>query len=375
MAKIYRLAIIGCGKVADKYIKAVRHHSSLIELVALSDTRVEAMHALLRTSKLPFSQRKTVAMYEDYRIMLKEILIDIVAVTTPSGTHAKIGLDVLKSHRNLIVEKPMALSLSDCDLLNQTAKEQGLKIALGHIYRFFPIVRMLSEDISRGVFGDILHGSVKVYWGHDQAYYNQASWRGTWEQDGGVLMNQSIHALDLMLYLMKGRVTEVCSMIAQQTHSMESEDLAMGILRFDNGSYCCVEGTTNTSPSDPQASFFLLMTKGSIAAGIRSGKPYFEIRGIHNKKLSAKYFRRFLSDTLRNQGIRSFRTFSNPHSGIIRDMCLSISEDRQPLADGLSGRSAVETVLAMYSSAKSGCSRTLPLNEFSCTDMKGFFDS
>lgn len=370
----FRFAIIGCGKVAIKHLKAAIHNENLIELVALADTSQTAINSLLDGSKLSKLQKSRVNIYSDYHKMLADEKLDIVAVTTPSGTHASIGYDVIAADVNLLLEKPMTLSLSESIMLIDEAKKHGVKIALGHIYRFFPIVDMLSSDIAKGVYGKVLYGNVKVFWGHDQAYYDQAAWRGTWAQDGGVLMNQSVHALDLMLYLMGGSVSEVTSMIARQSHVMEAEDLAMGILKFDDGSYCTVEGTTSSNPKDMQASFLILCSKGSIYAGIRAKKPFFDIRDENNKKLNGKYIRALLSQTHKESGILSLLKLSNPHSGILRDLCLSIRDNKNPRADGNSGKNSLELVLAMYKSAKTKSIVSLPIEDFAATDMQGFFE-
>ena len=188
----------------------------------------------------------------------------------------KIGLDAIRKGANLIIEKPMTLSLAEAEELILEAEQYHVKIALGHIYRFFPFVDQIVKDIGDKIYGDVLYGNVKVHWGHGQEYYDQAAWRGTWKQDGGVLMNQSVHALDLMCWLMGSSVCEVSGMIARQSHVMEAEDLGLGMMRFTNGSYCTIEGTTSTDPSSPEASFYLLCTEGWMKAGIRSGMPYLE---------------------------------------------------------------------------------------------------
>lgn len=375
MTRKFRFAIIGCGKVAIKHLKAAMHNDSLVELVAVADTSLPAMDSLIGGSKLSGTQKSCINKYSDYRKMLADENLDIVAVTTPSGTHASIGYAVIAAGVNLLLEKPMTLSLSESKMLIDEAVNHNVKIALGHIYRFFPIVDMLSEDIAKGVFGKVLYGNVKVFWGHDQAYYNQAAWRGTWAQDGGVLMNQSVHALDLMLYLMDGSVSEVTSMIARQSHIMEAEDLALGIMKFDDGSYCTVEGTTNTNPKDMQASFFLLCSKGSINAGIRAKKPFFDIRDENGKKMNGKYIKALLVKTHKESGILSLRQLSNPHSGILKDLCISIRDNKNPRADGNSGKNSLELVLAMYKSAKTKSIVSLPIEDFAATDMQGFFDN
>lgn len=374
MKEKFRYALIGCGKVAQKHMKAVIHNRELLTMVALVDTNEAAMKAFLENCALSKEEKWQVVCYTDYRKMLEEQKPDIVAITTPSGTHAKIGLDAIHSHANLILEKPMTLSLSEAKTLITEAEQYHVKIALGHIYRFFPFVDLIAEDIARGVYGKVLYGDVKVRWGHNQAYYDQAAWRGTWKQDGGVLMNQSVHALDLMCWLMGSSVREVTGMIARQCHDMEAEDLGLGILRFDNDSYCTIEGTTSTDPKVPEASFYLRCTNGIIKAGILGGKPFFNIVDGSGKKRNRHYLHMLLKNAHRTTGLLSLRKLGNPHSGIVRDLCLSIREDRNPRADGHSGKNALELVLALYQSAKTKAAVSLPLSDFSTDEMTGFFE-
>jgi predicted dehydrogenase len=371
----FRYALVGCGKVAGKHMKAFLHNQDLVEMVAIADTNPTMMKAVLDRSGLSEASRAGIACYTDYAQMFREQSLDIVSITTPSGTHAAIGLAAVRAGVNLLIEKPMTLSLEEADLLLSEAGVHGVKIALGHIYRFFPFVDEIVRDIEDKVFGDVLYGSVHVHWGHDQAYYDQAAWRGTWMQDGGALMNQSIHALDLMCWLMGSTVCEVSGMIARQSHDMEAEDLGLGLLRFKNGALCTVEGTTNTDPEAKAADFYLLCTKGSVRAGLRSGKPYLDIRDGNGKKRNRRYILGVIKNAHRGDGLTSLLKLANPHSGILRDLCKAIHEDRNPRADGESGRNALELVLAIYKSAKTREPVRLPLEGFSTGDMTGYFDS
>jgi UDP-N-acetyl-2-amino-2-deoxyglucuronate dehydrogenase len=374
MEKKFRIAVIGCGNVAKKHLKAIFQNQDMVRLVALADTSEKAMKSLLAASRLTGIQKAGIPCYTDYNTMLEEQSPDIVCITTPSGTHAGIGLDAIRHGANLLLEKPMTLSLEEAQRLVEEAGNAGVKIALGHIYRFFPFVEQIVLDLRNNIYGEVLYGAVKVHWGHDQAYYDQAGWRGTWKQDGGVLMNQSVHALDLMCWLMGSRVCEVSGMIARQCHAMEAEDLGLGMLRFENGAYCTLEGTTSTDPDEHEASFDLLCARGRIQAGIRSGIPYLDVRDRQGKKQAAHYMRGLLRQVFQKGGLSLLRRLGNPHSGIVRDLCFSILENRPPRADGRSGQNALELVLAIYKSAKIKSPVGLPLEGFSTGDMVGFFD-
>ncbi|NLW11112.1 MAG: Gfo/Idh/MocA family oxidoreductase, partial [Clostridiaceae bacterium] len=258
----------------------------------------------------------------------------LTAITTPSGSHAVMGMRAIRAGSHILLEKPLTLSLSEADQLLETAREHNVRIAVGHIYRFFPVVAELQKDLQSGNFGRILYGDVKVRWGHDQAYYDQAAWRGTWSHDGGALMNQSIHALDLMVWLLGQPVCTVSGRIDRQLHRMQAEDFGLASLELANGIWCQLEGTTNTDPKRQEASFFIRCTEGEIRAGIMSGKPYMKIINGEGKNISWKYLRAFLVAKWREGRLAALKQLGNPHSGLYGDWIAAASSDTEPLADG-----------------------------------------
>lgn len=360
-------AIIGCGVVARKHMKAMIHNSDRVRLVALSDINTEAMDSLLNDAGSGIKERSSVRLFTDHRKLLESEHPDIAVITTPAGTHFTIGMDALGHGSNILIEKPMTLTSDEAVKLNNEASSRDLRIALGHIYRYFPLVEIIARDIRHEVFGRPLYGDVHVFWGHGQDYYDRSAWRGTWEQDGGVIMNQTIHAIDLMNYFLGGKSTQVSAMIARQTHKMEAEDLGMGIIRKDNGTFCTVTGTTSSDPLAPEASFDILLTNGRIRAGISSGRPYFNITSRTGEKSKVKnqnfyYIRRFISETINKYGFRWLLRAGAPHSWILRDLADSIINRTFPRADGLSGEESVSIVSALYHAAKEEKTMTLPLD-------------
>lgn len=368
-----KIALIGCGKVAVKHLQAIRDNKRAAQLCALVDNRLEAARDLLDTTGFLNPAEGEIPIFPNIDLLLAAQTPDIVAITTPSGTHADLAKAAILAKAHVLVEKPMTLDLDSADELLQLAARQRVKIAVGHIYRFFPLVQALAEDLHSGRFGRLLSGNVTVRWGHDQAYYDQAAWRGTWEQDGGALMNQTIHALDLMMWLLGSPVTDVFGWIDRQVHSIESEDTGFALLRLQNGGYCQIEGTTASDPERQEAAFNILCTGGEIRAGIIAGRPSFQIRDRRGRRLGSRYLRRFIAKTWREERVKGFIRLKNPHSGLYRDFIQSIRQDRPPLADGRSGRSAVELVLAIYRSALEKQPVQLPLGAFHLTGMKGFF--
>lgn len=367
------VALIGCGKVAVKHLKAIRDNRRDAVLCALVDNRPEAAAALMESSGNDTKKRNPVPVFSDIEAMLMAVKPDLVAITTPSGTHFKLAMAAIQAGVHVLVEKPLTLSLTEAEILLEAAASRDVKVAVGHIYRFFPMVQAIAADLSAGRFGRILSGDVKVRWGHDQAYYDQAAWRGTWEQDGGALMNQSIHALDLMTWLLGSPVSEVFGWIDRQVHKMESEDSGFAILRLENGSYCQVEGTTASDPKRQEASFCVLCTEGEIRAALLAGRPSIQVRDRQGHDLSGRYLRRFIAETWRREGLAGFLRLKNPHSGLYKDMINAIRDNRQPLADGQSGAAAVELVLAIYRSARENRPIRLPVEDFSLADMQDYF--
>ncbi len=371
-----RYAIIGCGVVARKHLKGARYHQNKLgslEIVAAVDTRPGAAEKILRAAGFTPREMARIALYDDYQKMLAELRPDLVVITTPSGSHAAISLAALAAGAHVLIEKPLTLSLEQADQILELARLNNRKVAVGHIYRFFPLVQAVRADLVSGHFGRVLYGDVKVRWGHGQDYYDQAAWRGTWSQDGGALMNQSVHALDLMTWLLGQAVESASGQIFRKTHHMEAEDLGFAILTMKNDVQCLVEGTTITDPARPEASFFIRLTAGEIRAGILSGKPHLAVYDAKGKNLAASYTRRIFWQTLRMAGLSGLKQLANPHSGLLGDLIAAIKDNREPLASGQSGREAVALVLAIYQSALEKRTVNLPLKDFDLQRMQQFF--
>ena len=371
--KTLTFALIGCGRISVKHVRAVIDKLDDLVFVAISDTNPLAPEKLFRDSG--YSKKKIenlmlkIHFYTDYREMLEKEKPEITAITTPSGLHFSMAKDALLHGSHLLLEKPMSLSCSEAKDLYMLSKKLGKKIAMGHIYRYFPVVGMIREDVKNHKFGDISHGTVFVRWGHDQAYYDDAAWRGTWDSDGGVLMNQTVHALDLMCWLMDSPAISAVSMLARRHHKMEAEDLGLGIIEFENGALCQIEGTTNTIPSCHEAAFMITGTEGSISLGIKKGRPYFDIRNGKGKKINSSFFKRELKKT----SIRNLAHFFNPHIFIYQDLIAAIAENREPIASAYSGYTSVDNILGLYKSAKEARKINLPMEEpFSLENMKDF---
>lgn len=371
-----KYAIIGCGVVARKHLKGARYHQNsrqTIEVVAAVDTRPGAAEKMLQSAGFDEKEISKIRIFSDYQEMLAEVKPDVVAITTPSGSHAAIGLAAIDTGAHVLIEKPLTLSLREADEILERARLKNRQVAVGHIYRFFPLVQAVQADMASGRFGQVLYGDVKVRWGHDQAYYDQAAWRGTWNQDGGALMNQSVHALDLMTWLLGQPVLAATGQIFQKTHQMEAEDLGFAILELANNVQCLVEGTTTTDPRRPEASFFVRLSEGEVRGGILAGKPGIQVYDKTGRNVAGRYTRQLFWSTLKSGGLKAFVQLKNPHSGLLGDLIEAIRQNREPLASGRSGRDALEHVLAIYQSAQRQQRTSLPVQDFDLASMQHFF--
>ena len=366
----YKVLIIGCGRVAVKHLKAISSLKEL-ELAAVVDTNEESAKKLLG-SVSGFASTK---IYSDYKQAIEEIKPDITAVTVPSGLHYQIASFAMENGSNLLLEKPMTMSSAQSREIYDISRRTGRKIAMGHIYRYLPIVGLVRDDINNGRFGKVTHGSIYVRWGHGEDYYSSAAWRGTWKSDGGAMMNQTIHAIDLLVWLMGSEPVEAQAMLAKRLRNIEAEDLGMAILRLENGALASVEGTTSTLESKHDAEFSVFCENGSISMGLSSGKPHI---GIFEKKANGKVKKLngyYIRKQFKEGGIFSYKCALNPHLGIYKDLADSLTEDREPLADAYAGYSSVDTLMGIYRSAKLKQPVELRLKEdFSSVDMAGFFE-
>lgn len=369
-----RVALVGCGRVGIKHLKAILKAKDALSLCALVDSDKRAPAALLE--KIRANDRKAALLLSEVKVFssLDALLLaehpDIIAITLPSGLHFDSARKALLSGCHVLLEKPMTLRTSEAKELFELSETTGKHIAMGHIYRYLPVMEQLHNDFAEGKWGKISHGSVIVRWGHDQSYYDQAVWRGTWKLDGGALMNQSIHALDLMCYLMNTVPVSAVAQLGKRFRTLEAEDVGIAALRMENGALCLLEGTTATHPGDHEASFYINAEFGSIRVGLRRGIPFFDITDNKRKKVTRKYYLR----ELKTKGVKGLLASGNPHFLIYMDLLNAIRSGSNPVADAYSGYKSVESMLAVYRSAKEHRQIDIPNHDdFSLEQMSGFF--
>ena len=355
-----KYALIGCGRISELHLRAAKENG--LEIAALCDLEKEKADG-----RAGMPGCGGAAIYTDYREMLEKERPALVAVTTESGSHARIALDCIDAGCHVIIEKPMALSTSDAREIIRRSRERGLRVCVCHQNRFNKSIQLMRKAKENGRFGRLLHGAAYVRWSRDREYYELADWRGTWANDGGTLMNQCIHDIDLLRWMMGPEITEVYAYTDRMAHDyIEAEDFGCAVVRFANGSYGIIEGTTNVYPDDLEEKLCVFGTRGTAKAG-----------GISCNSLEAWDF----ADDERETGEvleKGFESVPNVygfgHTSLYADVKAAIEEGREPYVTAEDGMMAVELVLAIYKSAAEHRPVTLPLDDVATTDFIGRFD-
>lgn len=355
-----KYAIIGCGRISPNHIAAALKNN--LNIVALCDIEESKMSAAIQNFDLPLNIKK----YTDYKELLEKEKPELIAICTESGKHGQIALDCIDAGSNLIIEKPIALSLEEADKIIEKANEKNIKVSACHQNRFNKSVQKIREAVEGDRFGKLMHGTAHIRWNRGEDYYTQAPWRGTWEQDGGALMNQCIHNIDLLRWMMGDEITEVVGMTDNLVHGfIDAEDLGMGLVKFANGSYGIIEGTTNIYPNNLEETLYVFGEKGTVKAGGKSVNLIEEWQFADNLDNPEEVKEKFHENPPTVYGFG--------HNPLYTDVIDSINNDRQPYVTAVDGRNALELVLAIYKSAAEGKSVKLPLDKCSTLDFKGRF--
>lgn len=372
--KRLNIALIGCGRASADHLKAIHFFEKrrFVELAAIVDKNEPAIENVLASRPFQF---KRPLVSDNIDEVLAKTPIDLTVIATPPASHYSLALKALDAHSHLIVEKPLTLDMNEASMMLTLAQERKRKLAVGMKYRYIPGVREIKDFIGSGLFGNVLYGSVAVRWGHDQAYYDQAPWFGTWERDGGALMNQSIHAVDLMAWLMDAEPLSATAVLLRQCHKIEAADLAVGTLTLRGNRLLHIEGTTNTNPEEKSASFFLRCERGTVSASIAGGIPKISVIGDDGKKYEKRLLLSALKSRVKREGAGVIKKLGNPYTFMYGDMLDAIGTDRMPLAHGEAGRDALAIVLSLFQSGREGRTVACPPVDFSLRDMHDFFEA
>ncbi|MDT8317459.1 MAG: Gfo/Idh/MocA family oxidoreductase [bacterium] len=329
-------ALIGCGRIAARHAQILQSMDD-VNLVAVADTCEE------RASD--FADKYGSRYYADYNDMLAHENIDVVNVLTPSGNHAEIGIDVARSGRHVVVEKPMSLRLEDADALTEACSVNGVELFVVKQNRFNLPVKKLKEAVDAGRFGKLVLGTIRVRWCRRQDYYDQDAWRGTWAMDGGVLTNQASHHIDLLQWMM-GPVESVMAKTGTMLTNIEAEDTGVAILKFQNGALGVIEATTCARPKDLEGSISILGEKGTV-----------EIAGFAVNKMKTWDFIEPIpgdEEVIEKYAQNPPDVYGFGHHEFLRNVVDCVNEGRRSIVDGIEGRKSLELINAIYESVETG---------------------
>lgn len=356
-----RYALIGCGRISPNHIVAAKENH--LQMTAFVDLERENVEDKIAKFDL---QKDGIHVYTDYQEMLSEEAPDLVAIATESGKHAQIALDCIAAGCNLIIEKPITLSLRDAERIIIESKQYGVKVCTCHQNRFNKSVQEIRRAIERRRFGKLLYGTVHIRWSRNREYYDRALWRGTWEQDGGALMNQSIHAIDLLRWMMGDDIETVYGMTDRLMHPyIEAEDLGLALIKFKNGSYGLIEGTTNIYPKNLEAALYLFGTHGTVKAGGEAVNTIEEWR-FSDCFDDAKTVKKKCNENPPN-------VYGFGHTRLYRNVVAAIEGKEALVSDAEAGKKALELVLAIYKSAAQNAPVNLPLENGDTMEFFGRF--
>ncbi len=356
MAEKLRFGIVGCGVIGPTHAEAIASLPDA-ELVAVTDINAEKAQEL--------AARYGATPYTDLQAMLDLEQLDVVCICTPSGMHGEHACQVMRSGRHVIVEKPMEISLPAIDEMLRVQQENNVKLAVISQHRFDPASLQVHRLLQEKAFGRLVLGNVIVPWWRSQAYYDSGAWRGTWQLDGGgVLMNQSIHSIDLLQWFM-GPVRSIYAYTDTLAHRMETEDVAVAVLRFASRAAGTIAATTAAYPGvTTRIEIFgdqgsAVIENDSLSYLHLARDDQQEI-GAYGANLAGNERQRPLEasagSAAQNPAAVSFRG----HALQIADMIRAIREDGTPLVDGYAARRPVEIILGIYESARTHKEVVLP---------------
>jgi len=354
-----RFGILGCGVIGPHHARAIAGLQSA-ELNAVADVVSEQAEKL--------AEEHGCAHYASLQEMLSGVDLDAVCVCTPSGMHADGAVTALEAGKHVVIEKPVDVTLEAADRLIEVQRATGRRVTVVSQHRFDAATRAVHAALARGEFGRLTSGSADVRWWRSQSYYDSGGWRGTWELDGGgVLINQAIHSIDLLQWLM-GQVVEVTAHTGLLAHErIEVEDTAVAILKFTNGALGSIVATTAAYPGltsriavhgdrgsaiidDDELTYFYAAGEGQEGEDYGAGQNQAE-------KLKEQY-----GEGEAGPGAGADPgSLSMAHRDQIKDFVEAVREGREPLVNLQEGRKALAIIQGIYESARTG--RSVRLEE------------
>ncbi|HEY5584748.1 MAG TPA: Gfo/Idh/MocA family oxidoreductase [Ruminiclostridium sp.] len=335
-----RIGLVGCGTIGGLHAKLINELNG-VELVAVADPN------LLLTGEL--NKLYGCHQYNDYRKMLEYETIDIVSVCVPPALHYQVVIDAAQARKHVIIEKPMDIALNRADCMINECRKFGVKLSVISQHRFDTVIQILKEAIAEGRFGKLLMATSRTIWYRDLDYYTVHAWRGTSANGGGALMNQSIHYIDLLQYIM-GDVKSVSGVCETLYHkSIEVEDTGIAIMKFESGAIGMIEGTTIAYPG-LYSELNIYGEKGTIS--IKNDKlDFYKLKDGIIPKFDELLKKEDLSDAAVS---RPEDLDMRSHKKQYEDVIAAVKQNRDPLVSGEEGRKAIAIINAIYESSSKG---------------------
>jgi len=336
-----RFAIIGVGNIAPLHATAIKSTPDA-ELIATA-TRNPARGA-------GFVKEHGGALYADYRDLIARDDVDVVAICTPHDLHLPMAIDAAAAHKHVLVEKPLARNVAECDAIIAACERASVTLGVLFQMRFDPLARKLKSLIDDGKLGRLIWTTTNALWYRTEEYYRSAVWRGSWEHEGGgVLINQAIHVIDLMLWL-TGTPTRVHAQMRTLNHNIETEDSALAILEYADNRLGMIQATVAAFPGYPER-LDILGTHGS--AIFHRGQARLEWH-LSEPREDGEEQAEVSSGASAPMSINAAG-----HIAAYQDFAAAVRERRAPLVDGHEGRRSVELIEAIYRSARANASVTI----------------
>lgn len=331
---IVKVGIVGCGNIINRHIAGIKANKNL-KLVAVCDRRKERADL--------FAKQNHCQAYYDYQKMLKNKVIDLISICTPSHLHALMTVEAAKNKKHVITEKPIALTLKDAQLMIEECKKNKARLFVVNQRRFNPTIQQLEKAFKKNRFGRIILVNTTMRWSRPQSYYDEENWRGDAGTGGGVLLNQSVHFIDL-LQIFGGKPASVFAIVKTQDHRISAEDTALAIISFKNGALGTIEATTCVFQQNLEGSITIIGEKGTVKIG---GRALDKIEVWDFKDLNRK-------DAQISSDSAAFFA-KNPSYGHIKfyeEVQKALSGKRVDSINGEEALKSLKIILACYQSAK-----------------------
>jgi predicted dehydrogenase len=342
--------IVGCGMISEFQAKAIKE---------LKNGELKAVFSRSEANAKRVGEMFGVDWYTDCRRLLDRKDIDVISVCTPSGAHMEYTVEAAKAGKHVVVEKPLEITLERIDNIIKTCRENEVRLCTIFPSRFHAVSQLIKRTIASGRFGRLTLGDAYVKWWRSQEYYDKGGWKGSRKLDGGgALMNQSIHAIDLLQWFM-GDVDSILGVSATLAHErIEVEDTAVACLRFKNGALGVIEGATSVFPGFMKK-LEILGDRGSV---VIQEEDILTWHFADESPDDERIRREFGGRTKTGGGAADPRAIGHEaHRKQFDDFLKAIDENREPLVNGEEGRKAVEIILGIYKSASEGRIVKLPL--------------